>query len=146
MSSNSGSQCGHELLVPLTTQACHERIVAVVHRVEMSANTDAALAVQPRVATRIGPSHAVDAVAVGDDDIGDQLLVGRIGFGIRPIQVAAMFPDRRAEVREIARIGLADSVEVTSARHRDAGQDEHLLGHPAQSIEGPVRSLARWAA
>ena len=57
-----GLPAGHQLLGPLATQAGHERILALVDRVEVAADPDARLAMQPRIAAGIGALHQEDAL------------------------------------------------------------------------------------
>ncbi len=66
---------GLELLLPLAAQAGHQRVLAIVDRIEMAANPDAGLPVEPRVAARIGSAHEEDGSAVADNDVRDELLV-----------------------------------------------------------------------
>jgi hypothetical protein len=100
----------------------------------MPSDADAGLAVQARVSAGIGPLHQEHGVAVTDDDIGNQLLVGRIGFRDGPIQVAAMPGDRGAELPEDALVCGSDAVEIGPTGDLGAGQDKDALDHAVESI------------
>ena len=111
-----GLPVGLKLLQPLATQARHERVVALVDRVEVPSHPDACLAMQPRVAAGIGAMHQEDAFGIADHDVWDQLLVGRIVLGGGTIEIAALRRDRRAELRQQAPLRGADAVKIAAAR------------------------------
>ncbi len=126
---NSGSQIGLELLRPLASQAGHQRILTLVDRVEVAADADAGLPVETNVAAGLGPVHEEHPLPVADDDVGNQLLVGRVLLGRRPIEVSAIARDRRPQRLQVGIAGSTDSVEVASAGDGDPGQDQDAFGH-----------------
>ena len=125
---------GDELLCPLAPEPGHERVLAVVHRVQVPADADAGLAVQAPVAARIGPFHEEDPLPVADEDVRNELLVVRILLGDRPLEIAAVGRDRGPERHERRFVGWADSVEVAATRHGGAREDQHALRHRPPSL------------
>jgi hypothetical protein len=73
--------------------------------------------------------HEEDALAVPNDDIGYELLEGRILLRSRTVHVSTVYGDGGTQLFERIRIGLADTVKVASPRHVSARQDEETLGH-----------------
>ena len=133
---------GDELLRPLAPEPGHQRVLAVVHRVQVPPDADAGLAVQALVAARIGPFHEEDPLPIADEDVGNELLVVRILLGSRPIEIAAMGRDRGPQRHEGRFVGWADSVEVAATRHGGAREDQHALRHRPRSL--PIRLSGRW--
>ncbi len=126
----------------------------------MTAHPDAGLAVQPRVASGIGPFHEEDAVAVPQHDVRDELLPLRGVLGHRPVQESALLADGRPQAGQGLRIGSADAGEVAAAWDGGAREDEDALGHRASLARAPpvgplhrvhtslppARCAARWEA
>ena len=124
---------GLQLLVPLAAQPGHERVLALVDRIEMAANADAGLPVEPRVAAGIGSAHEEDGSAVPNDDVRDELLVGRVGLGLGAVAVHAVAADGAPELGQVGGAGRADSVEVASARDQTALEYQDPFLHRGQS-------------
>ena len=91
-----------------------------VDRVQVAAHADAGLAMKPCITASIGPVHEEDALAISDDDIGNELLESRILLRSRTVEISTLGGDRGAQLFERIRIGLADTVKVASPRHTSA--------------------------
>ena len=123
-------EIGDQLLRPLPAQAVHQRVLAVVNRVEVPAHADAGLAVQARIAAGRGALHEEEERTLSNDHIRNQLLVARIHLGPRARQVAATLANRLHEGLERGRICAANPGEIATARHLVARQNEDLLCRP----------------
>ncbi len=112
-------------------------IVPIVHRIEVTTDADAGLAVQPRVATRIGPVHQEHGRSVADHDVWNELLVRRVLLGSRAVEVRSVVGDGSAQPPKQPFVGATDSVEITAVRYGGPGQHQDLFGHRS-SLSGPA--------
>ena len=130
----SGSQVCVELLRPFASQAHGQRVHALVDRVQVTADADARLAVQARVAAGIGPFHEEDPVGVPQHDVGNELLPLRRFLGQWPVEVASVICDSLPQEGQLSLVSGSQSSEVAPTGHVLTRKDEDLLRHRPQSI------------
>jgi hypothetical protein len=118
-----GRPRSHKLLGPLAAEASHERVLAIVDRVQVATDPDARLAVQPPIPARIGAFHEKDPRSIADEDVWNELLVRRIHLGGRSLQVATVCGHRASKGFESVLVGPANSAEVAATRNLLAGED-----------------------
>lgn len=124
-----GLPAGIELFGPLAPQTGEQRIVAGVDRVEVPADPDAGLAMQPRVTAAGRALHEEDPIALAHDDVRNQLLQLLVVLGGGPIDVPAVLRHGDLQLDEVGIGRMAHAAEITPARHTVPGQHQNLFGH-----------------